>query len=421
VPAPVPAVKVAPSSLAFGNQNTGTGSVPQNIVVTNFGSLPLDITNIGITGGFLESSGCSNSLPGGSNCPIAVTFAPVATGAQSGTLTISDNAFTGTQAVALTGAGTAPVAGISPASLTFQPQLINTTSGGQQVVLSNSGTGPLTFLGSGISVSGEFAEVNNCGGALGPATSCGITVTFLPTATGPQTGSLTVSSNGVTQTVGLTGTGASTAPTVTATPESLDFSTQLVKTKSPAQSVTLTNSGATAVTLTSTTVSGDFAKIGSCAPSLGAGKSCTLNVTFTPTVAGTRTGALTFTLSSGTVTVALTGTGVSTATGWLTFSPTSLNFVGYVVGDNPTQTITVTNTNGVPAGITRISVSGSTTFTQSNGCGTSLAANATCTITVTFTPTVAGTFGGTLQVTESAGTAHKIPLSGTAGNDGGGN
>ncbi|HWJ41128.1 MAG TPA: choice-of-anchor D domain-containing protein, partial [Candidatus Limnocylindrales bacterium] len=144
------------------------------------------------------------------------------------------------------------------------------------------------------------------------------------------------------------------------------------------------------------------------------GKSCTQNVTFTPTAAGTRTGALTFTLSSGVVTVALTGTGVATATGWLTVSPTSLAFNGYVVGDNPTQSVTVTNTNGVPAGIRAISKSGSTTFTLTKTCGTTLAAYASCTVNVTFTPTVVGTFTGTLTVSESSGTVHKVPLSGTA-------
>jgi hypothetical protein len=102
------------------------------------------------------------------------------------------------------------------------------------------------------------------------------------------------------------------------------------------------------------------------------------------------------------VTVALTGTGVSTATGWLTFSPPSLAFDGYVVGDNPTQTVTVTNINGVPTGIARISVSGSPTFTQSNDCGTTLAAYATCAVDVTFIPTVTGTFTGILNVIESA-------------------
>jgi hypothetical protein len=98
------------------------------------------------------------------------------------------------------------------------------------------------------------------------------------------------------------------------------------------------------------------------------------------------------------------------------FSPASLNFNnGYIVGDNPSAEITVTNTDGIFVGISKITKSGSATFTQTNNCGKGLAAYATCTITVTFTPTAVGTFTGTLTVTEDAGTAHKIPLSGTAG------
>ena len=414
VPAPVPAVTLAPSSLAFGNQNTGARSASKNIVLRNFGDAPLAIANIGTTGDFAQHNTCGPSLPGGSSCTIAVTYAPLVTGKETGTVKITDNAFTGTQTVALTGTGTAPLAVISPASLTFQPQLINTTSGGQRVFLSNTGTGPLTFSGKGIASRGDFAQTNDCGSAVAQARSCAITVTFRPTATGTRTGSLSITSNVAPKTVSLTGTGASAAPPVTAAPESLVFSTQLVNAKSPAQTVTLTNAGAKVVSLTNTSVSGDFAKTGVCPASLGAGNSCTLNLTFTPTAAGTRTGSLTFMLSSGVVTVALTGTGAGTATGWLTFSPTALAFNGYVVGDNPSQDVKVTNTNGVPSGITSMSVSGSTAFTQTNNCATTLAAYAACTVTVTFTPPVAGAFTGTFTVTESAGTAHKISLSGTA-------
>lgn len=419
VPTPVPAVTVAPTSLAFGHQNTGTTSTAQNVLLTNFGGAPLDITAIAATGDFAQSNACGVSLPGGSNCTIAVTYSPTVTGPETGALTITDNAFTGTQSVSLTGTGTAPVASLAPTAMTFEPQLLNTTSGAQFVFLSNTGTGPLTFSGSGIAASGDFSQTNNCGSALAQGTSCEITVTFTPTVTGSRTGNLSVSGNGGPLSVSLTGTGASAAPTVTASPESLIFSTQLLKTKSPAQTITLTNSGTTAVSVSSTAVSGDFAKAGVCPATLAAGKSCILNVTFTPTAAGTRSGALTFTLSSGTVTVALTGTAVSKATGWLTFSPASLSFNGYVVGDDGTETVTVTNTNGVPTGITRISFSGSTMFAETNDCPKILAANATCTITVTFTPTVVGTFTGTITVPESAGTVHKIAVSGSAGTGGG--
>jgi len=421
VPSPVPAVSVVPSNLIFAQQNTGTTSASQNVVLTNFGTAPLDITNILPTGDFTRSDNCGTSLPGGANCTIAVSYAPQATGPEVGAVTISDNAFTGTQTIALSGTGTAPVAGLSPGSLTFQSQLTGTTSGGEMVFLSNTGTGPLTFSGSGIATSGDFGQTNNCGTALAAATSCAIAVTFTPTVIGARTGILSVTSNGAPQAVSLNGTGASAAPTVTASPESLVFSTQLVKTKSPVQTVKLTNSGTMAVSVISTVLGGDFAKTGTCPRSLSAGKGCTLSLTFTPTAAGPRTGALTFKLPSGNVTVLLTGTGVSSATGWLTISPTSFSFNnGYVVGDNPSQDFTVTNTNGVPTGIGKISVSGSKTFTQTNNCGTTLPAYGACTVTVTFTPNVVGTFTGTLNVPESGGTVHKIPLSGTAGTDTGG-
>jgi hypothetical protein len=138
-------------------------------------------------------------------------------------------------------------------------------------------------------------------------------------------------------------------------------------------------------------------------------------MTFMPTAAGPRNGALTFTLSSGTVTVALSGTGTATATGWLTVSPPSVGFNnGYIVGDNPSQNVTVANPNGVPAGIRAIGKIGSTAFSLTKTCGATLAASASCTVNVTFTPTVAGSYSGTLFVYESAGILHVIPLDGTA-------
>lgn len=418
VPNPVPAVKLSASSLTFGPQNIGTVSAPQNVTLTNFGSAPLDLT-ITVSKDFQTNTTCPTALPGGSFCTISVSYAPTVTGAESGSVTLTDNAFTGMQTISLSGTGTAPVASISPAAVNFQLQLLNTTSTPQAVVLTNSGTGPLTFSGSGISTTGDFAQANNCGSALAMGTSCQINVTYTPTVVGTETGSLSVMSNAPTLNVTLTGTGSSSTPSYSVSPESLVFSPQLIKTKSGAQPIVLTNTGTATFSVSSSAISGDFSKTGTCT-TLKAGKSCTFNVYFTPTAGGTRSGTLTYNLSTGTVvTVALTGTGDSTATGWLTFSPTSLNFNnGYVVGDNPSAQIIVTNTDGIFTGISKITKTGSTTFTQTNNCGSGLAAYATCTITVTFTPTAIGTFTGTLTVTESSGTAHKIPLSGTAGSGG---
>jgi hypothetical protein len=250
--------------------------------------------------------------------------------------------------------------------------------------------------------------------ALAPKASCTIAVTFKPTVTGTQTGSLTVTGNITPLSVSLTGTGASAPPKVATTPESLIFPTVLIGVKSAAQTVTLKNSGTTSVSISTIGISGDFSKTGTCATSLGAGQSCIENVYFTPTAAGTRTGALTFTLSSGVITAGLTGTATAAATALLTVSPTSLAFNGYVVGDNPDQIVTIKNSNGVAAGIASISMSGSAAFTFTKTCATTLAAGASCTVDVTFTPAAVGSYAGTLYVNESAGAIHKVPLSGTA-------
>jgi hypothetical protein len=167
------------------------------------------------------------------------------------------------------------------------------------------------------------------------------------------------------------------------------------------------------VSIASVAISGDFTKTGNCGTSLGAGKSCIENVYFTPTAAGTRTGALTFNISSSPITVALTGTGASTATALLTVSPPSLAFNGYSVGDNPDQIVTISNLDGIPAGIRLINKTGSTAFTFTKTCGTTLAAGASCTVDVTFIPTAVASYSGILNVYENAGTIHKIPLSGT--------
>lgn len=418
VPNPVPAVKLSATSLTFAPQNVGTTGAPQIVTVTNFGSAPLDLT-IKVSKDFPISTTCPSALAGGSNCTISVSYAPTVTGAETGAVTLTDNAFTGTQTISLSGTGTAPVASISPGAVNFQLQLLNTTSAAQAVVLTNSGTGPLTFSGSGISTAGDFAQTNNCGSALAMGTSCQINVTYTPTVVGSESGSVSVMSNAPTLTVALTGTGSSSTPTYSVSPEGLVFSPQLIKTKSAYQSVVLTNTGTTTFSVSSSAVTGDFSKTGTCT-TLKAGKSCTFKVYFTPTAGGTRSGTLTYNLSTGTViTVALTGTGESTAAGWLTFSPTSLNFNnGYVVGDNPSADIVVTNTDGIFVGISKITKTGSSTFTQTNNCGSGLAPYGTCTITVTFTPMAVGTVTGTLTVTEAAGTAHKIPLSGTAGTGG---
>ncbi|MGO9305894.1 MAG: FG-GAP-like repeat-containing protein [Candidatus Korobacteraceae bacterium] len=104
---------------------------------------------------------------------------------------------------------TGPVALVSTATATFTA-VVNSTSSAQAVTLSNSGNAALSV--GNISITGNFAQSNNCGSSVAAGGSCTINVTFTPLTGGALTGTLTITDNsngttGSTQTVSLSGTG----------------------------------------------------------------------------------------------------------------------------------------------------------------------------------------------------------------------
>lgn len=87
----------------------------------------------------------------------------------------------------------APVVNLSPAFLLFGNQAVGTTSASKSIVLTNSGAVALAI--TSISVSGSFNENNNCGTSLSAGSSCSINVTFAPTTSGWQRGTLSITDN----------------------------------------------------------------------------------------------------------------------------------------------------------------------------------------------------------------------------------
>src|SRR5438876_110504 len=229
-----------------------------------------------------------------------------------------------------------PIVTLSPTSLTFPSQLVGTTSSPQNLTLTNTGTASLSI--TKISLTGangkDYAQTNNCGKTLAAGASCTITVTFTPTAEGTRTGSVSISDNasGSPQAVTLTGTGL--APLVSLSPTTLTFSSQTVGTTSSPQNVTLTNTGNSSLSITSITISGDFAQTNTCGSTVAAGANCSISVTFTPTTTGTRTGVVTITdnATGSPHSVSLSGTGTIGTAPAVSLSTTSLTFGNQVVG-----------------------------------------------------------------------------------------
>ncbi|ACU72201.1 coagulation factor 5/8 type domain protein [Catenulispora acidiphila DSM 44928] len=144
----------------------------------------------------------------------------------------------------------------------------------------------------------------------------------------------------------------------------------------------------------------------------GLGVSGTYNNSYPGNVAG----AYTFNLGSGnsgwSTTPVLTTFPDPVQPGALHASPAALSFGDVKSGTTSApQSVTVTNPGTSAAPISSISATGP--FSQTNNCGSSLAAGASCTAQVTFAPTTGGNATGTLTVATSApGGPLSVALSG---------
>jgi hypothetical protein len=220
-PPPAPVVSLSPASLTFGQENTGTTSTAQTVMLSNTGNASLSITSITIggtnSGDFAQTNTCGSSVSAGANCMISVTFTPSATGSRSASLAITDNASGSPQTVSLTGTGAQlPVVSLSPTSLAFGQDIVNVTTPPQDVTLSNRGNEALSISSMVIysSCGGCFAQTNNCGSSLAVGSNCTIGVTFSPPATGQFSGSLQIVDNAPDspQNIALTGSGVQPTP-----------------------------------------------------------------------------------------------------------------------------------------------------------------------------------------------------------------
>lgn len=203
--------------------------------------------------------------------------------------------------------------------------------------------------------------------------------------------------------------------TMTLTPATLTFPGQPVQTTSSAQSLTVTNTGSTGLMVSSVATAGDFAETDNCSGTIASGASCQIQVTFTPSATGTRTGSVTVTanIAGGQQSVALTGTG--TAGTAIEVLPNSVNFGGQAINTtSAAQQVTVSNTSTAPIGLTSESVTGPFSI-QTNTCSASLPANTGCTLAIVFTPVQTGAASGTLTVVSAQGT-ETVGLNGSGEN-----
>jgi len=184
----------------------------------------------------------------------------------------------------------------------------------------------------------------------------------------------------------VSATTALTASLLSLSPRSLTFGSLIDGTTSTSQPVTLMNGGATVLAITSIATSANFSQTNNCGSSVAANGSCTINVTFAPTIGGALTGTLTITdnangVAGSTQTVALSGSAEDFSFGPASGASTSATVAP---GQTATYTLSVGSQGGL-SGTASFAISGApseTTCTASPNPA-SLGTNVTVTCTTT--------------------------------------
>jgi hypothetical protein len=304
----------------------------------------------------------------------------------------------------------APAMTLNPSSLSFGSEQVGTESAASTVIVSNSGNAPLTVTSA--VASGDFVESDNCvGAAIAISASCTVSVRFAPTATGTRTGLLTVYGNvsGGQATATLSGNGTAPA-SIVLTPTTLTFAATNTGLASPAQNVTISNTGGNPAAISQISVAGDFAiTANTCGTTLAAQTGCTVSLDFAPTASGTRSGTLTVADSVGTQVANLTGMGQAPATD--TLAPLALSFAAQQLNTaSAAQQVTLTNAGD--ASLTLIAAQTTGDFAVVNGCGATLLGHSTCALSVTYTPKSVGAETGVLTVSDAL-RSQTVALTGT--------
>jgi hypothetical protein len=191
---------------------------------------------------------------------------------------------------------------LGPYSLSFGEVLAGKASDSQTVTMLNSGNSGGQI--DKIEIAGPFTFTTDCPNpptTLTKNQTCGVTVFFKPTTTGPASGTLSIFHDKSTDPikVALTGTGTAKPSSVTFSPASIDFGQQNLGGTSQPQTTTLTGSGDKTLLINEISVEGDFTIMpqSTCERLIGSPipeANCTVVVTFTPLGAGKRQGAIVF-------------------------------------------------------------------------------------------------------------------------------
>ncbi|HXY48740.1 MAG TPA: choice-of-anchor D domain-containing protein [Terriglobales bacterium] len=303
-----------PASLNLGSVQVGSQQ-SQMVTLMNGSATSVTVSRASASGTGFRISGLALpvTLAAGQSASFSVVFSPVASGAASGTLSISSNATNPTLNLPLSATGVTPgVLTANPPSLAFG----GLQAGGSQAqseTLTNSGGSSVTISQITSSGAGFRLGVLNLPSTLSVGQSLTLTVTFAPQSSGSASGSLTVSSNASNPTLSVSLSGTSSGPgQLSLTPTTMSFGSVAVG-ASESQMGTLTASTGSVTVTSAASNSAEFLLSGLSFPlTLAPGQNASFTLTFHPAATGAASGVISFASNAtNPLTVSAAGNGTS--------------------------------------------------------------------------------------------------------------
>ncbi len=357
--AATPHLQSSTSLVSLGGTTVG-GSLSDTFTLTDDGNAPVQITSVTRPNAPFAATGApsvGDTIDPGQMVTVEIDFHPTQAGQFSDEIDVS-TADGEDVVVGIGASATLPgVLGISPATVDFGPVATGTTAT-KSFTLTNSGGTPVTINKSKPPLGGDFTATTalNEGTTIAPGQSVTETVTFTPQTTGPATAgtwAITGDDGSGLHDIQFTGTGV--APGVLEVSEpSIDFGAVKIG-DTPTETFTVTNGGATSVTITDSTppTGGAFSAVSQLARGtvIAPGASMNETVMFAPTTAGAATPdswSITGDDASGPHVVQLRGSGTATGT---TSTTTTTTTTPPPTGSRP-QPLSVPRAPRVAPGVT---------------------------------------------------------------------
>lgn len=310
----------------------------------------------------------------------------------------------------------------SPTSLSFGSVSVGSSSSAAMIVLTNQGKQSVTIT----QASSSLPEFILSGPALPVTMQSGqsesFQIVFQPDTSGTFSGNILFNLNRTTGgqiTVPVSGTGAAAAATtatylLSAGAPSLSFGNVLIGSSS-SQSVALSNTGNSSVTVSQITSTGSgFSASGISLPyNLAAGQTASLTVSFAPTTTGSVAGsiAITSNATNSPATISLSGTGVQPQ---IAVVPSTISFGSVTTGTTNTQTVQISNPGTATLTVSQATLTGAGFGLSGLTLPLSLAPAQSSSFTVSFSPSSSGSVTGSLTLTSNAPTSPTvISLSGS--------